>query len=112
VNVQMALSWAILRLCVGTARIRPIRLEGMILAEAGRGEPIDILIVETSALFDHRSCQSGQRGDLGILQIYDDTMEFIFYLPLWCRADTSPSPRWRRATTMDVCDDRVIYARA
>jgi hypothetical protein len=43
-------------------------LERMIFAEAGRDEPIDILIVETPAFFDHRFCQSRQRSELTILR--------------------------------------------
>ena len=39
----------------------------MILAEAGRDESIDILIVQTPTLFDHRSGQSRQRGELAVL---------------------------------------------
>src|SRR5271166_183255 len=40
----------------------------MVFTEAGRDEPIDILIVETPAFFDHRSCQSRQRSELTILR--------------------------------------------
>src|SRR5271165_607896 len=40
----------------------------MVFTEAGRNEPIDILIVETPAFFDHCFCQSRQRSELTILR--------------------------------------------
>src|SRR5271166_3199586 len=40
----------------------------MVFTEAGRNEPIDILIAETPAFFDHRFCQSRQRSELTILR--------------------------------------------
>src|SRR5215831_12953623 len=43
-------------------------LQGMIFTEAGGDESIDVLIVETSTLFDYRFCQSRQRSKLGFLR--------------------------------------------
>ena len=39
----------------------------MIFAETGREESFDVLIVEATALFDHRFRQSGQRGEFAVL---------------------------------------------
>src|ERR1700729_3103160 len=41
-------------------------LESMILTEAGRDESIDLFIVKTPTLFDHRSCQSRQRSEFAV----------------------------------------------
>src|SRR6516164_7828241 len=43
-------------------------LERMIFAETRRDESIDILIVETSALFDHRFCDGRERGKFGVFR--------------------------------------------
>src|SRR5215831_7834446 len=43
-------------------------LKEMVLAEAGREESTDVLVVETSALFDHRLRQSGQRCEFAVLR--------------------------------------------
>jgi hypothetical protein len=43
-------------------------LKKMVLAEAGREESIDVLVVETSALFDHRLRQSRQRCEFAVLR--------------------------------------------
>ena len=43
-------------------------LEGMILAETGCDESIDVLIVETTAPFDQCFSQSRQRGELAVLR--------------------------------------------
>jgi hypothetical protein len=51
-----------------TARSDGNDLQGMILTETGRNESIDVLVVEASALFDHRLCQSRQRGKLDVLR--------------------------------------------
>ena len=40
----------------------------MILAEAGRDESVDVLIVKTPTFFDHRSCQNRQRGEFVVLR--------------------------------------------
>src|SRR5262249_34983146 len=43
-------------------------LKEMVLAEARREESIDVLVVETSALFDHRLRQSRQRCEFAVLR--------------------------------------------
>src|ERR1700722_15694397 len=40
----------------------------MIFAETGREESIDVLLIETSAFFDHRFRQRRQRSELVILR--------------------------------------------
>jgi hypothetical protein len=42
--------------------------EEVIFAEAGREESIDVVIVETSAFFDHRFRQSRKRSELAVLR--------------------------------------------
>jgi hypothetical protein len=70
--------------------------ERKVFAETGRDKSIDILIVETTALFDQCFCQSRQRGELAVLRqtTLTNGLNVLWFEPFLERQSCVERPPW------------------